>query len=474
MRKFIKILIACLVAMSAYLFMPDWIFASAGDSGHAAGITFFFLAILLISAKIGGIIEKLGQPGVLGELGAGIILSMIGFYGLKEIELIRQNEIMAFFAELGAVILLFQIGLESDLKSMTKVGTNALMVALIGVVIPFVLGVYVIPLMLFPEIELTTRLFLGASLVATSVGITAYVFQEMKQSKSRACQTVLGAAVIDDILGLLILAIVSALATGGDVSFAFVATLTLKAFGFLAGAVILGVLFASKLSHTFSSISTGTGMKISIALTFALIYAFLATLVGLAPIVGAFAAGLILDAVCFRDYDYPRIVYDLQKIRGFDKEEKYKIDRLIEKHTHSHVEDLVKNIGLLLIPVFFVHTGLQVDFGSLLNPSLYFYALIISVVAIAGKLISGLAAKGDWKEKILVGISMVPRGEVGLIFASVGHSLGALNNDLFSIIVLVIIITTFISPPVIKYMLSEKNNKNFVRFEVAKAHSIAN
>lgn len=431
---------------------------SHGQEGEAGGhgdiaITFVLLAVLLIAAKLGGAIERLGQPGVLGEIGAGIALSGLAFLGADILLDARHSEILAFIAELGAVILLFQIGLESNIGKMAKVGVNALLVAVIGATIPFAVGAWVLGPLFFPEAALASHLFLGAALVATSVGITAYVFQAMGMSKTRPAQVVLGAAVIDDVLGLLVLAIVSAIASGGTVTPEMVGILSLKAFGFLGLAVLLGGLLARTLSRGFSAINTGVGMKLALALGFALSYAYAATLVGLAPIVGAFAAGLVLDAVHFNSFQLPAIAHDLKRLRGFDKEEKEKIDALIEKHEHGHVEDLVQNIGLLLVPVFFVYTGLQIDFASLLNPQLYLVAGVITVIAVLGKMAAGLGARGGLMERLLVGVSMVPRGEVGLIFASTGMALGAISSDMFSVIILVIIGTTFVAPPLIKVFL---------------------
>jgi Kef-type K+ transport system membrane component KefB len=170
------------------------VFASTEESGGGhggAGILFLFLAILLIASKIGGIIQKWGQPAVIGEIGAGIFLSFLAFSGLSFIDGIRHSETIAFIAELGAVLLLFQIGLETNIKKMTKVGASAVMVAIIGVVVPFVLGSFVVGPLLFPDSTFAARLFIGASLVATSVGITAYVFREMKVIKDKFAQVVL-------------------------------------------------------------------------------------------------------------------------------------------------------------------------------------------------------------------------------------------------------------------------------------------
>ena len=303
----------------------------------------------------------------------------------------------------------------------------------------------------FGDEESTAHLFLGASLVATSVGITASIFRTLKIQKTRAAQTVLGAAVIDDVLGLMILAIVSAIAQGGELTAGLVLELRLKSFGFLAGALIIGGLITKPMSKFLSRIHTGVGMKISLALGFALFFGFLAEEFGLEPIIGAFAAGLLLDAVHFDGFADPEVVEDLKDLEFKDKKDREKVLRVINKHKHAHVEDLIMSIGLVFIPVFFVYTGLQIEFGSLLEPKLYLIAAVISVLAIIGKVVAGLVADGPRNEKLLIGSSMVPRGEVGLIFAATGRGLGVLSDELFSVIILVVVFTTFIGPAMIKY-----------------------
>ena len=188
-------------------------------------------------------------------------------------------------------------------------------------------------------------------------------------------------------------------------------------------------------------------MKVTFAISFALVFGYLAELFGLEPIIGAFAAGLLLDAVHFESFSDPEIIADIQKL---NKDEK--VASLIKKHRHAHIEDLINNIGLIFVPVFFVFTGMQIDFGSLLNPKLYLVAGVISVIAILGKFVAGFVAKGNITEKMFVGVSMVPRGEVGLIFEATGKMLGVLSSELFSTIVLVVIVTTFVSPSIIKIM----------------------
>lgn len=430
----------------------------SSEASHAQhfGIVFAMFALVLIAGKLGNFVERFGQPAVIGELFAGIVLSGLGYFGWSFIDETLGNQVIAYVASFGALLLLFSIGLESKISEMKKVGFNALIVAAIGVVIPFVLGTYLLAPALFPDASSNAKIFVGAAMVATSVGITAAVFRALGIIKTRAAQTVLGAAVIDDVLGLIVLAVVSALATGGEVTPASVGIIAAKSFGFLAAALLIGAYLAKGLSRVLSKVNTGIGMKLTLAVGFALLFGYLAELFGLEPIIGAFAAGLLLEEVHFRSFADPEIVDDLKSLEFSNEQDKTAVFGLIRKHSDSHVEDLIGGIGLIFIPVFFVYTGMQIDFASLLQPRLYVIALLISIFAILGKVLAGVAAKGSAREKLLVGVSMVPRGEVGLIFAATGKALGVLSDELFSVIVLVVIITTFVAPPLIKYVASSK------------------
>ena len=256
MKKYSPFISGITIAGLGFAATTSQVFA-AGDAaaggGHGAfGHLFLLIALLLLAAKIGGIVEKFGQPSVLGELFAGVLLSLAGFLGFGLIDDMRHNEILAFLAEVGAVILLFQIGLESNIKSLMKVGVNAFLVAIIGVIAPMALGTFVIGPLFFADAPFITHLFVGASMVATSVGITASVFKGLGILKHRACQTVLGAAVIDDVLGLLVLAIVSAMAGGSQLSGTALGLLILEAFSFLAIAIVFGNYLAKPISNLFS------------------------------------------------------------------------------------------------------------------------------------------------------------------------------------------------------------------------------
>jgi Kef-type K+ transport system membrane component KefB len=426
---------------------------AAGADGIAR--SFLWIALIIVAAKFGALVERARQPTVLGEILVGVLLGGLGLAGLGFVDQIRADTVVRFLAELGAVILLFQIGLESDVRSMRRVGARALWVAVIGVAAPFALGTYLVGPLLLPGLSPAAYLFVGAALTATSVGITGRVFRDAGVLQRPEAQIVLGAAVIDDVLGLVILAVVSAVATKGAIDAATLAITVLQAFGFLAGALVVGQVGAPWLSRAFGLIHRGAGMKLTVAIALCLAFAYLAHLIGLAPIVGAFAAGLILEEVHFRNFDAPRIRTELvAAVSAADPRTRERVIGVVDRHRARHLEELLEPVGHLLVPIFFVLAGMQVDLGVFADTSMLAVAAALTAVAVVGKLFSGLAA-GD-VNRWLVGWGMVPRGEVGLIFAFVGKELGVLDGRLFSVIVLMVIGTTLITPPMLAYLLQRK------------------
>ncbi len=440
-------LVAC-AALAAVLFSSDaW---AAGSDASAR--SFLWIAVIIVAAKLGALVERVRQPVVLGEIVVGVLLGGLALAGFGFVDEIRSDAVVRFLGELGAVVLLFQIGLESNVRSMRRVGPRALSVAAIGVAAPFVLGTYLVGPVLLPGMSFATYLFLGAALTATSVGITGRVFRDAGMLQRPEAQIVLGAAVIDDVLGLVILAVVSSIASKGVVDAAGLGITVLQALGFLAGALALGQAGAPWLNRGFAAINRGAGMKFTVAIALCLAFAYVAHLIGLAPIVGAFAAGLILDEVHFRNFDAPHIRDELIAAVGeADARTRDRVMRVVERHRVRHLEDLVEPVGHFLVPIFFVLAGMQVNLEVLDDPSTVALAAALTAVAIAGKLVSGLAAGSV--NRWIVGWGMVPRGEVGLIFAFVGKDLGVLDDQLFSTIVMMVIGTTLITPPLLALLL---------------------
>lgn len=264
---------------------------AAGPGG--AGENFLWLAVILLAANISArCVERFRMPGVLGELLIGIVLGNLALVGIDALEALKKDAVIAFIAELGVVILLFQIGLESSLQQMRQVGARAFAVAIIGIVAPFLLGTFLAGPLLLPGQSFNAYLFLGATLTATSVGITGRVFQDLGRINTREAQIVLGAAVIDDVLGLVILAVVTSIVREGSISVPGIALLVVEAVLFLGGSIAIGRMGAPWLGRTLARIHAGVAMKLALIISVCLVMAWLAELIGLAPIVGAFAAGL--------------------------------------------------------------------------------------------------------------------------------------------------------------------------------------
>lgn len=416
------------------------------------GLIFLWMALILLVARVTLLIERWGQPPVLGELLAGVVLGNLALIGIHWLEPLHDNRILEFLAELGVVILLFQVGLESNISEMQRVGVRAFLVACVGVIVPFAAGTYLVGPWLLPGLSFNAYLFLGATLTATSVGITARVFQDLKMLRSAEAQIVLGAAVIDDVLGLIILAVVSAIVTAGSLNLMEVGWITFKALAFLAGAIFIGQWLAPILGRLLSRINTGKGMKLTLALCFGLICAYLSEAIGLAPIVGAFAAGLVLDPVHFRHFKDPDVVEEMRaELEPVPAVTKQRLLAVIDRHAHRHVTDILEPIGNFLVPIFFVLTGMNVRLEALFDLKILGIALGITLVAFLGKVVAGVVA--GHVNKWIVGWGMVPRGEVGLIFAATGQRLGIVTDEVFGIIIIVVILSTLLTPPILTYVV---------------------
>lgn len=427
--------------------------AFAAGSG-VVGENLLWLALILLSARLfAPLAARFGFPAVLGELLLGVVLGNLSLIGVGLFDTIAKDPIIAFIAELGVIVLLLQIGLETRLADLVKVGTRAAAVGSIGIALPFVLGAFVVGPLLLPGLTQNTYLFLGAALAATSVGITGRVFRDLGRLDLPAARIVLGAAVIDDVLGLVILAVVTSLVEAGTVSVGEVSWIVFEAVGFLAGSIWLGRKIAPHSSRWLARLDAGPSMLFAQVLATGLALAWLAHAIGLAPIIGAFAAGLLFEPLFLKDFQTPRIVQEIEPLLNAP-ESRPLVDRLmpiLQKHTGHQHEHMIEPIGYFFVPVFFVLTGMQVDLASLADPAIVAVALGISAAAIAGKLAAGFfaGAAGRW----IVGWGMVPRGEVGLIFAMVGKKLGVMNEAMFSVIVIMVILTTLITPPVLTWLL---------------------
>jgi Kef-type K+ transport system membrane component KefB len=431
---------------AAVVLLTAGLASSQPASGHGDPVAplVLSLAVLLIMAKIGGeIATRLGQPAVLGELVGGILLGSVGALGLDVFVPLKTDPTVGLLASLGVLLLLFAVGLESTVPQMLRLATSALLVAVLGVLAPFALG-WLVGIWLLPSAGAHVHAFLGATLCATSIGITARVLQDLGWSRTTEARIILGAAVIDDVLGLIILAVVSgsivAAGQGATLSIGAVAWVTVKATVFLVGALWLGVSLAPRAFALAATLRTG-GVLLSIGLSFCFLLAWLADRIELAPIVGAFAAGLILENVHYRDFVN----------RG-----------------ERPLEDLVRPLTDFLAPIFFVLMGLRTDLATLAQPDALGLAAALIVAAIVGKQLCSLGVRTPGVNRLAIGIGMIPRGEVGLIFANVGAGLTLNGSPIvdartFSALILMVIVTTLITPPAFRWSVRRGQTSGLTR-----------
>lgn len=458
------------------LFLSPWLhrlpgtvgcFLAGGELSHADPVVPILIASIFITlgAAIGGSLMKwLKQPAVLGELLVGLLAGNLGYYfGDPTLTVLREGDnlsrvasvaltgpyglaeatlrvlppgphtdqlahllsgpegqtyitIYAFIdiiSRLAILVLLFMVGLEISLVEMKRVGKYATYVAVLGIVLPMVLGMGVMKL-LHPNNPLAVDLFVGGILTATSVGITARVLRDLGRENTEEARIILGAAVIDDVLCLIVLAVVSGLAVTGTISVASIAVTTGKAALFLVAALGIGIWLTPKLVRRLASFGV-SNLKLLFGVSFALLLAWLANVAQLATIVGAFAAGMILNSF-------------------FDKE--------VEGIS---LHDLLSPIESLIVPLFFVWMGIQVKLETMASKDVLIAGLALTIVAIVGKVAAGWGSPASMN-RLAVGFGMMPRGEVGLIFAGIGRGIGVVDEGLFSAIVLLVMVTTVLAP----------------------------
>ncbi len=436
------------------------VLATASESEYAPVIltgVLLSLVVIYLASKLGGELSRMMDfPPVLGELVGGVvvgasalhllvfpesgaiatdsvIMNILQFIGNLSPEAVTsvfqsQSEAISILAELGVIVLLFEIGLESDLRELKKVGYQAAIVACVGVAVPFAVGT--VGLMFFFHTPAIPAIFAGAALTATSIGITSKVLSELGHLKSREGQIIVGAAVIDDVLGIIVLAVVASLAKTGEVDILNVIYLIVSATVFLIGSILLGKFF-NKTFVTIADKLQTRGKLIIPAFIFAFFMAFIGNAIHLEAILGAFAAGLVLD----------------------------------ETDKRKELDQQVIPIADILVPIFFVTVGARVDLG-VLNPIVpenqqgLIIAIFLVVVAIIGKVVTGWSVFGQpGINRLAIGVGMIPRGEVGLVFLGIGAASGAIDKPLQAAIIIMVILTTFLAPPFLRLAFNKQSGE---------------
>ena len=371
---------------------------------HYTSLLLALAAILIATKLFGELAQRIGQPAVLGELVAGILLgpSLLGV-------LDPSDPVLAALAELGVLLLLLQIGLHTDLRSILRVGLPATAVGLAGIVLPFGLGFVTMRALGYTGL---VPVVCAAALTATSIGISARVLADLGRLHSLEGRIVLGAAVLDDVVGLIILSVVAGLVSGAALTVVGISTTAAIAIGFVVAAILVGRAFVPPFLRLAVRLRLAWALG-ALALALALGFAGVAGWAGSATIIGAFAAGLVLHATPQRD----------------------------------EIERATTSLGHFFVPIFFAVVGAAVDLSSLANPRGLAIGGALIGVGVLGKFLAGFAPWWVDAHRPLIGVAMIPRGEVGLIFAQLGRESGVLDAGLFSAVLLMVMVTTLVAPP---------------------------
>jgi Kef-type K+ transport system membrane component KefB len=380
----------------------------------------FDIVVLLLAAKAAAeLSHRLRIPAVVGEILAGIAI------GPSLLGLVLESEVLAVLSELGVILLLVEVGMQVDLLELVKVGRAAVFVAVVGVVVPFVTGYLAGSWLGLPT---DAAIFAGAALTATSVGITARVFGELGTLSSPEARTVLGAAIADDVMGLFILTLVTSSVAGGSVSTGGAVGVVVMGLLALGGSALGGAWVAPRIFDHLHRWARSPGALVAISFAFVLIFGSVADAAGLAPVIGAFVAGLALARSTVSD------------------------------RIHRELAPL----GHLLVPVFFLQIGVQMRVGEVANGASLRVAAMLFVVAVAGKLVSGIGAVGARGDKLTIGLGMLPRGEVGLIFATIGLHQGVIGQGVYGALLVVVLASTLLSPLLLRWRVASRTRKAIV------------
>jgi Kef-type K+ transport system membrane component KefB len=403
------------------------------------------LPIILIAAKLGADwFERMKQPAVLGELACGVLLGNLSLVGLHTLDYFKTDEIINVLAQLGVIFLLFEVGLGSNVKDMLEVGVSSFLVALLGVIAPMILG-WGVGAWFLPEAPAVVHLFLGATLSATSVGITARVLRDLGKTQTKEARIILGAAVIDDVMGLVILAAVIGMIKAADrgiaeASVARIAWIGIKAVLFLGLALWAGNRLSPWMFRLAARLRV-RGMLLATSVSFCFLLAYMAHRIELAPIVGAFAAGLILDPLHYREF---------------------------QQRGEQGIEELLQPLTSFLVPIFFVLMGIRVDLRTFARLDILGLAVALTLAAIIGKQVCAFGVVERGLDRLSVGVGMIPRGEVGLIFASMGSmmllkGMPVISSAAYSAIVIMVISSTLVTPPILKLTLMRGERRSLSR-----------
>lgn len=429
--------------------------ANASGYSHIDSNVYLWLALSLIITRGLSFIKKLGFPLVTSEILAGIILGNLSLCGITQFSSMTENPIIEFLANMGAIILMFEIGLSTDLIEIKKHLKSGINIALCGTLISFI-GGFIVAKLLFTNLPTSGCLIIGMIACSTATGVSAKIFKELKITRTYEVKKALTTSIVGEIICVVIFAVISGVLMSGQVNVNQVGITVLKTIAFFTIAIIFGQYVIPLITQLSTRIHAGISMKIGIVFLICITFTWLASVFGIASVIGAFIAGAVINPIHFKGFSQSKFLRELkaQVAQVAEPCQRKNISQLIKKYENDNLDELIKPLSNLFVPIFFTYIGLSLKLEYLLNHMVIITALALLVTSYISWLIAAQISRAKLN-KFVIGLGMTPIGEAGIIFAMVGQSLHLINDDIISTIVLALIITTFITPILLRFSIKK-------------------
>lgn len=446
------LLISLVIAIPCYAL-------TVGSTPDLTPAIYLWLALSILMSRSFAIVKKIGLPLVTSEILAGVALGNLHFFGIQTFAGMENNEIIKFLAEIGAMILMFEIGLETQLEDISSKIGSGIKIALFGTLLTFIGGYYLTDLF-YPTAPQGSRMLMGLVAAATATGISGKVFKDLKIINSIEVQTVLTASLIDEVISIMCFAVLSGILITGNFSSNELVVSAAKTTLFFLISISLGRRITPLLTRFSAKIHAGISMKIGILFMLCTFYTWLASMLNLAPVIGAFIAGLIINPDYFRDFSQAKFLRDFKYIAQHttDENAKLQIIKTVNTYELKSLDELIKPLSNIFVPIFFTYIGLIFRVEDLANPKILCFTLAFVVISILGRIISGFSEQNRLN-KWVIGLGMTPVGEAGLIFAITGNQLGLINNEIMSSVILTLVLVTILTPILLKIAIKHQNVK---------------
>lgn len=419
-------------------------------------VIYLWLVIFIFLSRSLSFVKKIGLPIVVSEIVTGIILGQLHLFGINLFTQVENNTVIQFLAELGAIILMFEIGLESQFSDLKKNFKRGIKLAIVGSIFTFA-GGFSISWLLIKNSTFLLDLLMGVICAATATGISAQIFKEMSLLRTKEVKIVLVSSVLDELISIICFGVISVMLITNTVNILTLSLSLAQAMVFFLFAAIFGRFLTPQITNWSTKIHAGLNMKLGVLLIICFFFSWMAHALGLAFVVGSFVAGLILDEMYFKDFSRSNFFIRLRSLASKVQEDdlRKQLKSVIALQEGQTIKELLKPISHLFVPIFFINIGMMLDIKQLLNPNVLILTGAILSISFCGRILSGYAVREKKVNPLILGLGLTPIGEAGLIFASFGKTVGLIQDNVLSAIVSAVVIASTITPILIKFSIKK-------------------